>query len=225
MSQNIILGLDCATRWTNLGVSIDGTVIGEINVNIGREQASKLPELVNKLLDLTDIALNQISAVALTVGPGYFTGVRVGLAYGCALAKGLGISVIPLTTLEVMAFPVVRMGVVAIPIIWAGRGGVYCAAYDNKDGEMNVLCPPLFCCATNLHEIATRIPSDVPSQWLCDDKSRIMTLFPEEKVSNCIHLIPSGGNIAQLGHIRRNMNTPADRVQAYYLREPDFGKN
>jgi hypothetical protein len=52
-----------------------------------------------------------------------------------------------------------------------------------------------------------------------------MTLFPEEKVSNCIHLIPSGGNIAQLGHIRRNMNTPADRVQAYYLREPDFGKN
>lgn len=225
MSQ-IILGIDCCTRWTNLGLAVDGVILSEMNLNIGRQQASKLPELVEHMLTMQNIVLEDISAVALTVGPGYFTGVRVGIAYGCALAKGLEIPVIPLSTLEVMAYSASKFGITAVPLVWAGRGGVYAAAYCGEgDGLQKELIHPSFFEIDDIRGEISRLYNEQDNNvcCLCDDVKRIAELFSETPGYPLVHCIVSGGILAYLGTQYKAREVSPEQVRPLYLRDPDFG--
>jgi tRNA threonylcarbamoyladenosine biosynthesis protein TsaB len=127
--MSLVLGIDCCTRRTSVGCCDDGVPLGDISLDLGRRQSALLPFLVEELLRNVEATLSDVDLIAVTVGPGAFTGVRVGVAYASALAEGLGVRVAPVCTLKAlaMAFPVPEF--LVVPYLRARKGQYYLAAY------------------------------------------------------------------------------------------------
>lgn len=219
----INLGITCSTGWTSIGLSESGTVLAEMNLNIGRKQSSELPKAVGEVLRLSSKGLDQVDLLVLTNGPGSFTGVRVGLSYTLALAAARGYPVVPVNTLELMAHqaaPFFR-GPILVPILKAKRGHYYAAAYRfNPDGnELSTLWEPGFYAFGQLTE---RLASWDQNVILIPDNAKPFLSFSS---SNLVYegFIPSGGRLALLGDLYFKRAIPFDAVHGIYLRPPDIG--
>jgi tRNA threonylcarbamoyladenosine biosynthesis protein TsaB len=117
-------------RWLNLGLADSDTLYGEENVNAGRAQAELLPDLAERFVRRRGFSLRSLERIAVTTGPGYYTGIRVGLAYAAALAVGLGIPAVPVSGLYAIAYPFLLSGVPAASLIKARKDCVYAAIYS-----------------------------------------------------------------------------------------------
>jgi N6-L-threonylcarbamoyladenine synthase len=93
-------GVDCAAAVYDSGRD---TVLGEASDMIGKGHAEHLMGVVDRALDRAGIALSAVERIAVTVGPGSFTGIRVGVAAARGFALALGIPAVGVTTLAVMA--------------------------------------------------------------------------------------------------------------------------
>ncbi len=93
-------GVDCAAAIYDSGRN---TVLGEASDMIGKGHAEHLMGIVDRALDRAGVTLSDVERLAVTVGPGSFTGIRVGVAAARGFALSLGIPAVGISTLEVMA--------------------------------------------------------------------------------------------------------------------------
>ncbi|AHG43798.1 O-sialoglycoprotein endopeptidase [Rhizobium leguminosarum bv. trifolii CB782] len=93
-------GVDCAAAVYDSGRN---TVLGEASDMIGKGHAEHLIGIVDRALDQADMELSDIDRIAVTIGPGSFTGIRVGVAAARGFALSLNVPAVGVTTLEVMA--------------------------------------------------------------------------------------------------------------------------
>jgi N6-L-threonylcarbamoyladenine synthase len=93
-------GVDCAAAVYDSGRN---TVLGEASDMIGKGHAEHLIGIVDRALDQAGLALSHIDRLAVTIGPGSFTGIRVGVAAARGFALSLNVPAVGITTLEVMA--------------------------------------------------------------------------------------------------------------------------
>lgn len=98
-----ILGLDAALMRCAVALSEDGALRGERIVDLRQGQPSVLPGLVQAVLDMAKLRPRDLDLIAVTVGPGSFTGIRSALAFSHGLAAGLGIPVVGVTVGEALA--------------------------------------------------------------------------------------------------------------------------
>jgi tRNA threonylcarbamoyl adenosine modification protein YeaZ len=127
--KNVILALDCSLRWTNVAVFADGDVLVSKRLDIGRRQAAELPLVAEHALEETNRTFGDVGLVAVTNGPGYFTGIRVGASYAAALAYGLGVKVAPVSTLLMLAYPSLLESRPVLALVYAGKKRVYAASF------------------------------------------------------------------------------------------------
>jgi len=99
-----ILAIETATDICGIAYINDGKCIGLVEKKTPRAHAEKLPLFYEKLIKETGIKLRNIDGIAVSFGPGSFTGLRIGLSYCKGLAFSQGISVIPVPTLESLVF-------------------------------------------------------------------------------------------------------------------------
>jgi tRNA threonylcarbamoyladenosine biosynthesis protein TsaB len=212
----LTLAIDCSMRWLNLGLADSGVLYGEENINAGRAQAELLPRSVVDFLGKLGFALNSVERIAVTTGPGYYTGIRVGLAYASALAEGLGVEVVPLSSLYAMAFPLINPGFCVSPVLKARRGYVYGAVYGLSQGFENI--------APSFHE--ARVFADL-LRSLEHGGEEVVILgsdayeFDELKNSG-IRIIPAPPSIG-LSLAMASLSLPGTdpaSVRATYIREP-----
>lgn len=93
-------GVDCAAAVYDSG---SDSVMGEVTETIGRGHAEHLMHVVDAALAKAGVALSAVERVVVTVGPGSFTGIRIGVAAARGFALSLNIPAVGVTTLEVMA--------------------------------------------------------------------------------------------------------------------------
>ena len=93
-------GVDCAAAVYDSG---SDSVMGEVTETIGRGHAEHLMHVVDGALAKAGVALSAIERVVVTVGPGSFTGIRIGVAAARGFALSLNVAAVGVTTLEVMA--------------------------------------------------------------------------------------------------------------------------
>ena len=117
-----ILAIDCCLKLTGVAL-MTGDKIFMNQQDLGRRQSGELPKMTEKLLSENKISFNELDYVALTNGPGYFTGIRVGAAYASGLAYASGAKIIPVSTLEMLAHKI--SGKKILVLIYAGHGFVY----------------------------------------------------------------------------------------------------
>jgi tRNA threonylcarbamoyladenosine biosynthesis protein TsaB len=99
----IILALDTALQACSVALVQDGQILRERVELTGRGHAERLAPLVQEIIAEARTALSDVDRIAVTTGPGAFTGLRVGLAFGRGLALALARHCIGVSTLQVLA--------------------------------------------------------------------------------------------------------------------------
>jgi len=219
MSRGVFLGIDCTTRWTNLGLASGCEVLAEDNLDIGREQSTALPARVDGLLQKADIARNSVAAIAVTVGPGYFTGVRVGVAYACALAYGLEIGVVAVSSLLGLAYAFMGQGGYVCSLIRARREYAYMAVFGPDDtmkgDERYTACSAIsgFLSGIPSPGMIVRPEGDDVCPTECMPQEWTMVRSPLR-----------GGSVALIGEQYGDRALNPSMIRGNYLREPDTGQ-
>lgn len=138
-----LLAIESATATASAALLRDGEVV-EVRVAPSERPASEaLLPTVLALLRSHDVAVAGIDAFAVSVGPGSFTGLRVGIATAKGLAFGAGVRSLPVPTLAALAAKGVSDAPPGRPVVAAldaRRGEVYAAGYTGQGG----LAPPLW---------------------------------------------------------------------------------
>ncbi|MGI5892126.1 MAG: tRNA (adenosine(37)-N6)-threonylcarbamoyltransferase complex dimerization subunit type 1 TsaB [Bacillota bacterium] len=127
-----ILAIDTAGKTSSVALVDESSVVARIGLDLGKTHSQKLLPMVDALLQLAEISLADLDAVAVTVGPGSFTGLRIGLATVKAWSQALQLPLVAVGTLEAAAVAVSGEGYVC-PIFDARKNQVYCALF--KDGQ------------------------------------------------------------------------------------------
>ena len=126
--KDILLAVDCSLRSTGIAVAAkineEFKVLSEMNVDTGLKQARDLPSLAEKIIKDSGVIIKEITHVAVTNGPGYFTGVRVGMSWSAAFAFGIGANIVPVGTLEALMLSNYDT-IPSIFLVYAGRNSVY----------------------------------------------------------------------------------------------------
>lgn len=135
-----ILAVDTATSWQSVAV-LDGTkVLARADEDAGWAHAKRLVPTVDRVLASCGMALADLDGLAVSIGPGSFTGLRVGLAtmLGFRLATGLPLAAVP--TLEAMAWNLRGAELPLCPMLKARTGEVYWGLYQwRNDGTLQPL--------------------------------------------------------------------------------------
>ena len=218
--MSLTVGIDCTMRWTNVGLVREGELLAELNADLGREQASMLPELVAQLLAFKTCTLQEVTQIAVTVGPGYYTGIRIGISYACALAEALRISVVPVPTLYAFIRDLLPLSVPIAPVLRARKEFLYTAIYQETEEGFRELLPPSYMEQNAFAEEVKKHPSLLLVGEDVSAYSAIPVSFP---------VIPRGtvhgGQVAlAVGDTLFSPVSPA-KIHGNYLREPDIGAN
>lgn len=132
----VILNIDTSTSVCSVALTAEGMILHHLENFDGRNHAALLSDYVKSCLDFAADKELKLDAVAVTLGPGSYTGLRIGLSEAKGLCYALDIPLIGLSALAVMATRVmfstddIDPESILVPMIDARRMEVYTAAYD-----------------------------------------------------------------------------------------------
>lgn len=134
--MSLILNIDTALETASVSLAKDAAILSSLVYREQKDHASWLHKGVSDLFKKTGHHLHDLSAIAVSIGPGSYTGLRVGLASAKGFCFALNKPLIAIGTLEIMAFAVKKEAKELIcPLIDARRMEVYAALYDNEGVE------------------------------------------------------------------------------------------
>jgi tRNA threonylcarbamoyladenosine biosynthesis protein TsaB len=131
--------IDTSGPWLNLIICREEKVLALASQEVGNRQAEILPSELSSILASAKLQLSDIKWLAVSVGPGSFTGLRVGISFAQGLAMGSGIRLLPLNTLDAMVcLPEGFTGDLS-PMLDAKKGQVYTALYRSENGTSQLM--------------------------------------------------------------------------------------
>ena len=128
MNGRWLLAIDTSSEQAGVAVS-DRLRLAEVTWPAGREQTVSVLGATDHVLSLLHLSISDVQAVAVAIGPGTFTGLRVGMSLAKGLVLGLGVPLIGVSTLDAAAFPFRGIGRPVLAAVAAGRGRLVWAAY------------------------------------------------------------------------------------------------
>lgn len=128
-----ILAIDTSSEICSTAILEDDVLIDENNLDNGRTHSENLMPLVDELLKRNNININEIGLISCVVGPGSFTGIRIGVSSMKPIAEVLGISLASITSLEVLAKNVtINDEEKIVSLIDARNNQVYAGIFDKE---------------------------------------------------------------------------------------------
>ncbi len=127
----MILAMDTSSRICTVALAGDEGILAEFSLGIARAHSRWLVPALSTLLDDTGTTPDNVHAIAVTTGPGSFTGLRIGITTAKMLAYVWGVPVCPVDTLQVLACGLVTAMPVS-PVVMARKGQVYAALYEEE---------------------------------------------------------------------------------------------
>ncbi|MCR5176691.1 MAG: tRNA (adenosine(37)-N6)-threonylcarbamoyltransferase complex dimerization subunit type 1 TsaB [Anaerovibrio sp.] len=124
-----ILAMDTATMVSGVAVADNKKLLAEIIVENKLTHSETLLPNVEKVMAMAGVTRGDLEAVAVSIGPGSFTGLRIGLAAAKAIAYGLNIPLVGIPTMEGMAWHYPMPGITVAGFVDAQKGNVYTAHY------------------------------------------------------------------------------------------------
>lgn len=128
-----VLGIDTSTMMGSVGIIDDDRPLGQFSLNIERTHSERLMEAISGLIESVGITLDQIDCLAISIGPGSFTGLRIGLGTVKGFSIVSGKSVVPVSTLEALAFNTPFCRHLICPLLDAKKNEVYTALFKYAD--------------------------------------------------------------------------------------------
>jgi tRNA threonylcarbamoyl adenosine modification protein YeaZ len=194
----VLLAIDTSAGTSVAVVDRDRGVLAEATEADTRRHAEVIGTLIRAVLDQSGVAVTDLSGVAVGMGPGPFTGLRVGIAAARAFALGIGRPIVPVVSHDAIAFGAADPVLVVTD---ARRREVYWSAYGGTD------------------EAGLPIREDGPGLTPPDDLSLAVTNFGRYRRIDAAEVsAASVGLIAELLYLHKR---PFASSEALYLRSPD----
>ncbi len=125
-----ILSIETATKVCSVAVHYNGKIVSLVQNFSEKSHAERVHALIQNVLKESHIELSDIKAVAISAGPGSYTGLRIASSLAKGLCFALQIPLIAVDTLQSMAKAIAIDGFFSCPMIDARRNEVYCAIYN-----------------------------------------------------------------------------------------------
>ena len=138
----IVLAIDTSTDAVSVAVNNSKQLLAGAHVTSDRRHAELLAPMIENVCAQADIAMREIDVVAVDIGPGLFTGMRVGIASAKSIAQVLDVPIIGVSSLDILARSVSTTDRVVLSTIDARRGELYWSMYRNDVGPSNEVKPP-----------------------------------------------------------------------------------
>lgn len=133
-----LLALDSSAASASVALADDEFILGEFYINTSLTHSQTLMMMVKSLLDNTRTDIKSIDAFAVSVGPGSFTGVRIGVSAIKGMAYALNKPCVPVSTLYAMAFNLIGLGNSLVCSVMDARcNQVYNAFFEISDNSVN----------------------------------------------------------------------------------------
>ena len=224
----IILGIETAT--TRVGCAIGGVegVLASFHATRGRRHAETLTPAIRFVLEQARVEVGEISAVAVDIGPGLFTGLRVGVATGKAMAQALRVPMIGLSSLDLLAFPVRYTPRLVAAAVDARRGELFYALYRQVPGGVQ-----------RLTEVRVGPAGDLASELMARNEdclavgdgalryASILNEVSHVEVGSAGSAYPAADALVELAHpraIREEFVQPSE-LEVLYVRKADAEAN
>ncbi len=131
--MSLILNIETATKNCSVAIAKDGKTITIREIATQNfSHAEKLHVFIEELFAETNLKLQDLSAIAVSQGPGSYTGLRIGVSAAKGLCYALSVPLIAVDTLELLARKIAITEGIIVPMIDARRMEVFCAFFDTK---------------------------------------------------------------------------------------------
>lgn len=127
-----LLSIDTSSDVCSVALLEDNKLIKELNKTDSKTHSENLMPLIDLLFKETNLTLSDVQAIACSIGPGSFTGIRIGIASTKAMAEVLQIPVIGVTSLETLAYLEPNPQNTIASFIDAKNNQVYCGIFDSQ---------------------------------------------------------------------------------------------
>jgi tRNA threonylcarbamoyladenosine biosynthesis protein TsaB len=220
----IVLGIETATH--QVGCALGGVegLLGSFHAAHGRRHAEVLVPAIEFVCASVEMELRQVSVVAVDVGPGLYTGLRVGIATAKSIAQALRVPMIGLSSLDLLAHQVRWSPRLIVPVIDAKRGEVFSATYRHVPGGVQ-----------RLEEYRVGTADDLAAELIARGEDALLVgdgaLRYREVLSQASHVdiggigvaYPSATDLVELAHPRaiREDFVSVNELQPMYLRKSD----
>lgn len=220
----LILGIETATPQVSVAIGGHEGVLALFEVSRGRRHAETLVPAIEFACRQAEISIDEFSAIAVDIGPGLFTGMRVGLSAAKAMAQALRIPMIGISSLDLLAFPLRHGDRTIAAVIDARKGEVFHAMYRPVPGGVQQVSEPRCASVDDLvADILARgeqvvCVGDGALRYRDEIDAGVRCEFAEQYQS-----APSAAPLVQLAHaraLREDWVNPRE-IQPLYLRAPD----
>jgi tRNA threonylcarbamoyladenosine biosynthesis protein TsaB len=224
----LILGIETATDQVGCAIGGHEGVLGSVSITRGRRHAETLAPAIEFVTRQTGIALQEIGVVTVDVGPGLFTGLRVGISTAKAIAQALRVPMIGVPSLDLVAFPLRLSSRLLVSAVDARRGELFYAFYRAVPGGVQ---------RVSEHQLGS--PDDLASELVATGEECLVAGDGAERyrddllglsrveVAGQEFAHPRASSLVQLAHsraLREEFVNPWE-LSPLYLRKPDADPN
>lgn len=225
----MLLAIDTATQIMSLALHSGDTLLSEVTMKIGRNHSAYLAPMIQQILEQADVSASDLTAMAVSIGPGSYTGLRIGVALAKGMAAVNKIPLVGVSTLDIIAggqtyYNTRNILVVVVP---AGRGRVISGQYTAKKGRWVADDPPIIhTWAELLDSIEDRVyltgemnPDGLETvRTAIDDGAKITLIQPADRLRRAGFLAEEAWR--QLRDDTEENDFSADKVMPVYMKEP-----
>ncbi len=218
----MLLAIDTATRWAGLALHDGTAVITETGWRCINTHTIELTPAIGDMMSRTGISPTNLKGIAVAIGPGSYTGLRVGLALAKGLALANQIPLIGIPTLDIMAASFGPMTGELLITAAAGRSRICAAVYRWYDDKWIAKAGPVIDTWPNLLESLNDEPTTFAGEITPAASKMIRDANPKYRLVNPASSIRRAGFLAELGwqRLRRGKVDDARNLAPIYLRDP-----
>ena len=211
-----ILNIETATKNCSVSLAKDGqTILCKEIAEQGYSHAERLHVFIEEILKETNVKIQELHAVAVSKGPGSYTGLRIGVSTAKGLCYALGIPLIALDTLQVLAHQVSVDNGIIVPMLDARRMEVYSAIFDKNHDNIKAVQAEVL-----TEESYSEFTETLYFIGDCQEKCQTVLTQPNFKFLPEI-LFPSANQMSQLSYEKFNQNDFEDVAyfEPFYLKD------
>lgn len=199
-----------------------GRLLAEINVQTGNTHSERLMPQIEELFTLTGADAAQVEAVAASIGPGSFTGLRIGLSTAKMLAYIWQKPIIGVPTMESLAYACPACGGFVSPLLDAQKGRVYQALYQWEAGKLDEIWPVRIVSAEAAFQELAALDCAV---MVVGESAHAHAglISGEVQMAPKQFIMPRAASVAFLGQEkwRQGLAVPAAELNPYYVRRAE----
>lgn len=199
-----ILAIESSGLVASVAVIEDDVLLGEYTMNYKKTHSQTLLPMLDALTKMIELDLNTLDAIAVSMGPGSFTGLRI----GAATAKGLGLAldkpIIPVPTVDALAYNLWGTDKIVCPLMDARRQQVYTGIYDFESDRLHTIVPQ---CIVDIKEVVEQINKLDREVIFLGDGAAVFDAYLKEQIKVPYSYAPascrvqSAASVAALGKV------------------------